>query len=127
MSKQISVVIHGVVGWAICGATIGVGRQVISMEATLLIHAVVAPLAFGLLTWHHCKRFPASSAGRTALMMFGIVVGLDGLVVAPLFERSYAMFRSVIGTWVPFASILAATYLVGRAAGSTSGIRSSGQ
>ena len=32
LTKQISVVIHGVVGWAICGATIGVGREVISME-----------------------------------------------------------------------------------------------
>ena len=123
LTKQISVVIHGVVGWAICGATIGVGREVISMEAALLIHAVVAPLAFGLLAWHHFRRFPASSPGRTALMMLGIVVGLDGLVVAPLFERSYAMFRSVIGTWLPFASILAATYLAGRVAGSTSGTR----
>jgi hypothetical protein len=47
--------------------------------------------------------------------MTAIVVGLDALVVAPFFEGSYAMFRSVIGTWVPFASIAAATYLVGLA------------
>jgi hypothetical protein len=127
VSKYISVVIRGVVGWAICGATIGVGRRVVSMDTTLLIHAVVAPLAFGLLTWNHFKRFPASSAGGTALTMLGIAVGLDALVVAPLFEHSYAMFRSVIGTWVPFASILAVTYLVGRAAGSTTGTRRSGE
>jgi len=119
MSRHISVVIHGVVGWAICGATIGVGRQVVSMGTTLLIHAVVAPVAFGLLTWNLFKRFPAGSAGGTAFTMLGIVVGLDALVVAPLFEHSYAMFQSVIGTWFPFALILASSYLVGRTAAST--------
>ncbi len=127
MSKHVGVVIRGVVGWAICGATIGVGRQVVSMDTTLLIHAVVAPLTFALLTWNYFRRFPESSAGGTALTMLGIVVGLDALVVAPLFERSYAMFRSVIGTWVPFASILVSSYLVGSAAGSTTGTRRSGE
>ena len=40
--------------------------------------------------------------------MTGLIVALDALVVAPLFERSYAMFRSAIGTWIPFAAISAA-------------------
>jgi hypothetical protein len=38
---------------------------------------------------------------------------LDALVVAPLFERSYAMFRSVIGTWLPFVVIFAASWAAG--------------
>ncbi len=118
MSRGASVVVHGSVGWAVCGATVGIGRQLVSMQTTLLLHALVAPLAFGLLTWHHFKRHPGSSASGTALTMVGVVVGLDGLVVAPVFERSYAMFRSVLGTWVPFALITAASYFVGRAAGS---------
>jgi hypothetical protein len=82
-----------------------------------LIHAVVAPVAFGLLTWRYFKRFPEYSAAATSLTMVGIVVGLNALVVAPFLERSYAMFGSVLGTWVPFACILVASYLVGRAAG----------
>jgi hypothetical protein len=106
---------YGLLGWAICGATVGIGRQLLSIETTLLIHAIVAPLAFGLLAWHYTKRFPESSAAGAGLTMTAIVVGLDALVVAPFFEGSYAMFRSVIGTWVPFASIAAATYLVGLA------------
>jgi hypothetical protein len=115
VSKHVSVVVHALVGWAICGATVGIGRQLVSMDATLVIHAMVAPLAFGLLTWRHFKRFPESSAAATALIMVGVVLGLDALVVAPFLERSYAMFRSIMGTWVPFASILAASYFVGRA------------
>ncbi len=114
MSGQVSVVIHALVGWAICGATVAVGRQVVSMQATLWIHAVVAPAAFALLTRHHFKRFPSSSAAKTALAMVAIVVGLDAGLVAPAIERSYAMFGSVLGTWVPFASILIASYGVGR-------------
>jgi hypothetical protein len=41
---------------------------------------------------------------------------MDALVVAPFIEHSYAMFGSVLGTWVPFALIFAASYLVGRGA-----------
>jgi hypothetical protein len=29
----------------------------------------------------------------------GTIIVLDAVVVAPLFERSYAMFRGLIGTW----------------------------
>ncbi len=115
MARWLSVVAHALVGWAICGATVAVGREVISMQTTLVVHAVVAPLAFALLTWHHYTHHPGSSEKGTALVMVSIVVGLDAVLVAPLMERSYAMFRSVLGTWVPFASIFAASYLAGRA------------
>jgi len=40
---------------------------------------------------------------------FGYVVVTDGLVVAPMLERSYDMFRSLIGTWIPFALIFIAS------------------
>ena len=115
MKRRGILILHALVGWAICGATIGVGRRLVSMAATLLIHAVVAPLVFGLLTWHFFKWFPASSALAVALTMLAVVVGLDALLVAPFFEHSYAMFGSVLGTWLPFASIFGASYLVGRA------------
>ncbi len=114
VNNRFSVVVHALVGWVVCGATIGVGRQLVSMQATLIIHAVVAPVVFALLTWHYFTRFPESSPARTALAMLAIVVGLDALLVAPVFERSYAMFASILGTWVPFASIFTVSYLVGR-------------
>ena len=53
--------------------------------------------------------------GRAAAMT-GLIVALDALVVAPLFERSYAMFRSALGTWIPFAAIFLASWAAGRTA-----------
>jgi hypothetical protein len=103
----------GLVGWALCGATIAIGRRLISIQATLVVHAFVAPLVFGLLAWLYFRRFPRASPASTAFVLVGVVVGMDAVVVAPLLERSYEMFRSVLGTWIPFASILASTYLVG--------------
>ena len=114
MRNQAILTIYALVGWAVCGATIGVGRQVVNMDVTLLIHAVVSPVAFGSLSWLYFKRFPASSALATALSMLGVVMVMDALVVAPLIEHSYSMFTSILGTWVPFVLIFIASYIVGR-------------
>jgi drug/metabolite transporter superfamily protein YnfA len=84
------------------------------MDTVLVVHAAVAPLAFGLLGWHHFRRHPGAAVLPTAAAMLAIVVALDALVVAPLFEHSYAMFRSFAGTWLPFGLIFGATYLAGR-------------
>lgn len=115
MKPRTTLVLVALAGWAICGAAIAVGRRLVSMDATLLIHAIMAPLAFGLLTRLFFRWFPVSSALTVALTMLSVVVGMDALLVAPFLEHSYAMLGSVLGTWVPFASILAASYLVGRA------------
>jgi hypothetical protein len=114
MKKLISLFAHAVVGWAICGASIGIGRQIFTMDTTLILHAVVAPLAFAGLSWHYFKAHPKSSPLGTASATLGIVVGLDALLVAPLFERSYAMFTSLLGTWLPFVLIFVSVYLTGR-------------
>jgi hypothetical protein len=115
VKKTVILVLHAVVGWATCGSTIAMGRQVLPMETTLLIHAAVAPLAFAALTCLFFRRYPASSAWGVAFTMLGVVLGLDAFVVAPFLEHSYAMFASVLGTWLPFGAIFLASYLVGRA------------
>lgn len=101
---------YALTGWAVCGATVAIGRRLMSMDATLLVHAVVAGLAFGLLAWHYVRRYPDAAALRVSVTMLSVVIGLDVLIVAPFLERSYAMFRSVLGTWVPFTLILTASY-----------------
>jgi hypothetical protein len=114
MRRPASLVIHALVGWAICGATVGIGRRLLPMTVTLVVHAVVAPLTFGVLAWDHVRRFPQSSPSATALTMVVLVIGLDALVVAPFLERSYDMFRSALGTWLPFGLIFVASYSAGR-------------
>jgi hypothetical protein len=56
---------------------------------------------------------PDFDALTRAAAMTGVIVALDALVVAPVFERSYAMFRSALGTWFPFAAIFAASWAAG--------------
>jgi hypothetical protein len=94
---------------------IGVGRQFLSMEATLVVHAVGAPIGFALLSLLYFKRFACTTPLQTAIAFLAVVVALDAFLVAPVFERSYAMFASPLGTWIPFALIFAATYLTGLA------------
>jgi hypothetical protein len=38
---------------------------------------------------------------------------LDAGIIAPLAEKSFVMFTSILGTWIPFGLIFLATYLVG--------------
>ena len=49
----------------------------------------------------------------TAFLFVGIVIFMDVFVVALFIEQSLAMFASFIGTWLPFALIFMATYLIG--------------
>jgi hypothetical protein len=38
---------------------------------------------------------------------------VDGGVIAPFAEKSYAMFACLLGTWIPFALIFASIGLTG--------------
>jgi len=74
---------------------------------------VVAPvIAFAVSAAHKLLAAEFSSVLR-ATVITGLVVILDAVVVAPLFERSYAMFRSPIGTWIPFGAIYVASLVAG--------------
>ena len=112
--KGVVVALHAVAGWAYCGMLIGIGRQFLSMHATLVVHAIGAPIGFALISLFYYRRFAFTSPWQTAISFLGIVVAPDLFLVAPLFEKNYAMFTSVLGTWVPFALIFSATYFTGR-------------
>jgi hypothetical protein len=105
---------HALVGWAYCGALIGVGRHFLSMHTTLIVHAIGAPAGFALISFSYYRKYAFSSPIQTAAAFLGVVMALDLFLVAPVFEKSYAMFSSVLGTWIPFGLIFAVTYLVGR-------------
>ncbi len=99
--------------WGVCGATIAIGRKVWSLDATLRIHLFVAPIAAFLVSIIHKLLAPEFDPMLRAAAITGVVVILDAGVVAPLFERSYAMFRSFIGTWIPFGTIFLASWAAG--------------
>ena len=107
------IVAHAIVGWGFCGSIIGIGRQLVSMQTTLVIHAIGAPVGFALISLFYFRKFDFTSPIRTAALFLSIVITLDLLLVAPVFEKNFAMFASVLGTWIPFALIFAATYVTG--------------
>ena len=109
----ISLILLALVLWAACGGVIAIGRRIWTIETTLIVHLFAAP-AIALLGGRRSQAAGAGLRRRTrAAAMTGLIVALDALVVAPLFERSYAMFRSALGTWIPFAAIFLACWAAG--------------
>ena len=114
--KQIVIIVlFALVGWAICGASIGIGMALMDETGALVLHAVVAPVAFGALAWLYAARFAHAGPLATAAAFLGVVVAMDVFVVAMLIQRSFAMFKSPLGTWLPFALIFLSAWIVGRA------------
>lgn len=92
----------------------GIGLAKTSLERALVIHAVAAPVIFGLLAALYFTFFGYVDPLAAAAGSVVVVIILDFFVVALLIQRDLAMFRSVPGTWLPFALIFLATYLIGR-------------
>jgi hypothetical protein len=109
----ISLVLLALVVWGACGGVIAIGRRVWSMRTTLVVHLfTAAAFAFAAAAAHKLLA-PEIGALTRAAAMTGLIIALDALVVAPLFKRSYAMFRSALGTWIPFAAIFLASWAAG--------------
>ena len=103
----------GVVGWALCGAVVGIASQLFSMNTALIIHAAAVPVIFGSLSLLLFRKCQATNPLHTAIMVLGVVITLDFFIVSLLIEGNFDMFRSIIGTWFPFALIFVTTYLCG--------------
>ena len=113
-SKKVFVImIHAFTGWALCAATMGVGMALTSLETTLIIHAIAAPVFFAGVSWVYFRKFSYTAPLQTALIFMGFVITVDFFVVALLINRSLEMFASLLGTWIPFALIFTSTYLTG--------------
>ena len=115
IKKLVIILAHGLVGWALCGAIIWIGMAFMPMESTLIAHAVGAPIIFGVISAIYFKAFNYTTPLRTAIVFVSVVIFMDVFVVALLVERSFEMFASLIGTWIPWALIFLSTYLTGRA------------
>lgn len=105
--------IPGLIGWALCGVTIAIGRRMTSLRNTLIAHAVVTPIVFAGASFVYFTGVHHTTPLQTAIIYLSLVVVLDLVIVATFLEKSYAMFASVLGTWLPFALIFVSTYVVG--------------
>ena len=104
---------HALVGWALCGAIIAVGFAVTTERAALIAHAAGAPIVFALVTAVYYRYFGFTTPLQTAACCLSTVMAMDFFVVSLLINGDLRMFASVLGTWLPFALLFAASYLVG--------------
>ena len=105
---------HGLIGWALCGAIMGIGMAVTSIETSLIIHAMGAPVIFAVLSFIYFRKFNYTTPLQTAFIFVGFVIFMDVFVVALMINRSFEMFTSFLGTWIPFGLIFISTYLIGK-------------
>jgi hypothetical protein len=113
VKKTAIVLAHAFAGWLLCAATMGIGMAITSMENTLIIHAIGAPIYFFLVSLVYFRKLNFTSPLQTAAIFIAFVIGMDFFVVAMLILRSFEMFTSLLGTWIPFTLIFTSTWLTG--------------
>jgi hypothetical protein len=113
MLHMLVLVVHAVVGWGLCGATIGIGRKFTTLHNSLIAHAIAAPIIFVVVSASYFCWFDGTRPAVTAAEFVAIVIFFDVFVIALLVEKSFDMFRSVLGTWLPFSLIFLASWLTG--------------
>ena len=111
--KIVILLIHALIVWALCGATIGIGRSITTMEVTLIVHAIGAPVFAALISLFYYRKFNFTTPLTTAFIFLLFVIVMDAGLVAPVFEKSYDMFKSPLGMWIPLTLIFLATYFTG--------------
>lgn len=111
--KRITILVHMLIGWSLCGAIMGVGSKVTTLENTLVIHAIGVPIIFSIISFIYFKKFDYTTPLQTAMIFVSFIILMDFFIVALLVEKSLDMFTSIVGTWIPLVSIFLSTYLVG--------------
>ena len=113
IQKTIVILVHAILGWGLCGALIGIGFKVTSIENTLILHAIGVPIIFGIISLIYFNRFNYTTPLQTAIIFVSFAILMDFFFVAMAVQKSLEMFASILGTWIPFALISGSTYLMG--------------
>ncbi len=113
IKKVLIILAHAFIGWALCTASMGISQATTTIENALIIHAVGAPIFFTVVSLNYFKRFNFTTPLMTALIFVGFVIFMDFFLVAMLVLKSFEMFTSMLGTWIPFALIFTSTYVTG--------------
>jgi hypothetical protein len=112
-SKITILLAHAFVGWMLCAATMGIGMAITSLDNALITHAVAAPIFFAGISLVYFRKFKYTTPLQTAGVFIAFVIAMDFFVVAMLINRSFEMFTSLLGTWIPFGLISVSTWLTG--------------
>ena len=112
--QSIILLTHAFIGWAICGAIMGIGLSVTTLGTTLIVHAIGGPIGFMILSIIYFKKFNYTKPLATACVFIAFTIIMDVFIVALLIERSFDLFKSILGTWLPFTLIFLVTFFTGQ-------------
>ncbi|HSF80855.1 MAG TPA: hypothetical protein VLA49_06455 [Anaerolineales bacterium] len=115
--KIVVTLLFALIAQMLCWAIMIVGQMVTSLENTLIAHAIGAPIIAVVVSLIYYKKFNYTTPLQTAIVFASVVIAMDVFVVALLIEKSFEMFTSPIGTWIPISSIFLATYVTGLVTG----------
>jgi hypothetical protein len=108
-NEKITIILLHALLLILCAATMGLGMA-ITLETTLIIHAIAVPTAFSCF-WYILELNYTNSTQTASFSRF--VIAMDFFVVALLINKSLDMFDSLLGTWIPFVLIFTSTLLTG--------------
>jgi len=113
MKKVLVLLAHAFVAWGLCGAVMGIGMASTTLERALIIHAIAAPVVAIIVSSFYYWKFNYTTPLQTAIVFVSLVIIMDVFLIAMVINKSFDMFRSFIGTWLPFILIFIAAYLTG--------------
>jgi multidrug transporter EmrE-like cation transporter len=111
--ESLILIAHSIVIYFVCFAVMGAAMATLPIDTALLVHAAAAPFVSAIFSYIYYKKFNYTSPLLTATVMMVTVILLDFFLTATIILGDYSMFYSLIGTWIPFALIFCAAFLVG--------------
>jgi hypothetical protein len=127
VKKSAIFLLHALIGWGLCGAVMGIGMRLMSLQNALLVHLFAAPVIFALVTLSYQKKVPSARPLWVAAGFTVFVMAMDFFLVAMVIQKSFAMFRSATGTWLPFGMIFMSSWRTGMSMKKTTGAAKSSE
>ena len=109
-----AVVLFGLIGWVLTELAFYIGKPMVGNYLAILIHFVLSPLIFIILSYIYFRYINMTGSLITAAIIAAILILLDLTVVALFIEKSYWMFFNVMATWMPFLLIFLSVFLTGQ-------------
>jgi hypothetical protein len=108
-----SILSLALLGWAVRGAVVLAATSLFSLQATIVVDAIAAPIIFAAIAWFCFSKLGNLTPAAPALAFTLVVVFMDVLLVDLAINRSFDMFRALLVTGIPSGLIFLSTYVTG--------------
>ncbi len=113
VNQPLTLLAFATLGWAFCAAIMGILPPLVGMGTALIVHLIAGPSGFAALTLVYHRRVAKYAPLTVAVVFVSWVILVDFVLVALVILGSLEMFRSPVGTWIPFMLIFALSWAVG--------------